>query len=65
MKSNLQQYFKENQEKGIFDHHVRATDDGDKVIIYIHPQKTDGKILDFSVTGNELTQLYVENDGEE
>ena len=58
-KPNLQQYFKENQEKGIFNHEVTATDNGDNVLFHIHPQDADGETLEFSVIGNELTQLHV------
>ena len=58
-KPNLQQYLKANQEKGIFHHVLSATDNGDNVLIYIHPQNADGDTLDFSVAGNELTQLHV------
>lgn len=58
-KPNLQQYFKENQEKGIFDHTIRATANGENVLFYIHPQASDGETLDFSVIRNELKQLNV------
>jgi hypothetical protein len=58
-KPNLQQYFKECQERGIFDHEVRATDDVNKGIFYIHPKGADGETLDFYVRGNELEQLCV------
>lgn len=58
-KPNLQEYFKQCQDRGIFDHHVGATDNGHNVLFYIHPQNEDGEILDFEVVDNELTQQNV------
>ncbi|SEQ23340.1 hypothetical protein SAMN05216232_1980 [Virgibacillus subterraneus] len=59
MKPNLQEYLKQNQEKGIFHHVLSATDNSDNVLIYIHPSDADGETLDFEVKENELTQLHV------
>lgn len=58
-KPSLQQYFIDSQKKGILDHVVRATDNGENVLFYIRPQNANGETLDFSVKGNELTQLRI------
>lgn len=58
-KPNLQKYFQDTQAYGIVDHEIRATDNGENVLFYIHPKGFNGVTLDFSVTGNELTQLHI------
>jgi hypothetical protein len=58
----LEQYLRENYEKGVIDHVIRVTSVGDGgAAIYIHPQDADGDTLDFAVLDNELLPLQIEN----
>ena len=49
----LEQYLKENADKGIIDHSIRSYDGK---TFYIHPDSRDGDTLDFEVDGNNLRQ---------
>jgi len=54
-KQPLSEYLKENHEKQIIDHAVRASVDGAGTVrIYIHPHGHDGETLDFVVAGDKL-----------
>ncbi|EIJ79144.1 hypothetical protein PB1_16344 [Bacillus methanolicus PB1] len=61
MTKNLEQYLKENLEKGVIDHAIRVTKDSlGTVTFYIHPVNADGDTLDFIVQGNKLKQLFID-----
>ena len=56
----LEQYLRENVQKGAIDHMIRASVDSDGwVTFYIHPHGVDGDTLDFSVSGDQLFALQV------
>lgn len=57
-KKTLQKYLKENHDRGVIDHELRAIDVNGKTTFYVHPKGVDGDTLDFEVSGNELKQLY-------
>jgi hypothetical protein len=60
MKSNLEQYLKENYRKGEYDHFIRTSIDSmGNISFYIHPKSIHGEELDFIVRGNKLEQLFV------
>lgn len=60
MKS-LEQYLRENVQKGAIDHIIRASVDSDGLVtFYIHPHGVDGDTLDFSVDGNQLHAMQAE-----
>lgn len=51
----LEQYLRENHEKGVIDHVIRAQVNNDGwVSFYIHPHGIDGETLDFDVNDNQL-----------
>jgi len=53
----LEDYLKENYEKNIIDHLIRATVYGDNVSIYIHANGYDSETLDYSVYNNILIPI--------
>lgn len=54
----LAEYLKENFDRDVIDHSIRAhVDDQGWVTFYIHPTNVDGETLDFSVTANNLRCL--------
>lgn len=53
--NSLEQYLKENLEKGIIDHAIRATiNEHGNVTFYIHANGQDSDTLDFMVKKNIL-----------
>lgn len=51
----LESYLRENHERGVIDHRVRADVDLlGRVTFYIHPDSVDGDTLDFAVEGHIL-----------
>ena len=54
----LHQYLKENLEKNVIDHSIRAKLEADgAVTFYIHPNGHDGDTLDFEVSRNPENYL--------
>jgi hypothetical protein len=55
MNKTLEQYLRENVEKGAIDHSIRATITSEgNVEFYIHPLNVSGDTLDFMVCNNAL-----------
>lgn len=50
----LEQYLKDDHDRGVVDHSIRAHEHEGKVTFYIHPSGKDGDTLDFQVQGNVL-----------
>ena len=61
MKPNLEQFLRENINKGQIDFSIRASIDSlGNISFYVHPANTGGDTLDFVVNGNKLEQLFVD-----
>jgi hypothetical protein len=59
----LETYLRENYEKGVIDHAIRArVDHRGNVRFYIHPHSVTGDTLDFEVSSNSLAPLGREID---
>ena len=57
----LEQYLRENSNKGVIDHAIRAQiNDNGWVSFYIHPHGVDGDTLDFDVNENQLFAAQIE-----
>ena len=60
----LEQYLRENSNKGVIDHAIRAQiNDNGWVSFYIHPHGVDGDTLDFGVNENQLFAAQIEQPG--
>jgi hypothetical protein len=51
---NLEDYFRQNLEKGIIDFSLRASETVHGIQFYIHPTDKDGETMDFVVDKNTL-----------
>lgn len=59
VKPSLEEYLKQNFDKGIIDHAIRANKDGDgSITFYIHPNGFSGDTLDYAVNGDEIMPMY-------
>lgn len=57
----LEQYLRENSNKGVIDHIIRAqVNDNGWVSFYIRPHGADGDTLDFDVNENQLFAAQIE-----
>lgn len=55
----LETYFAECLQRGVIDHALRASLNANgHVEFYIHPANTDGRTLDFVVSGNSLFEKF-------